>query len=430
MKLQKYTNCLFPCFFISALLAVLPATQAWSLPVEWAPPSPAEVLQIDPGPFTPVVAASPWQQKTTLDGVDIDKNTGNIITVSRETYYTAPNGIKPKGLVVFLHGTSGSASYVKRTEEQSVVNKLLAAGYAVMATDSYKRNGENHWDESIDPGSNQDFQNIMAFRQQFLSTNGLDENTPWFAWGFSFGGASTYAMADMARQVGAPMSAIADYSGPGGPNSSFLPIPVQTPIFLSVGENDVVVKDGETSHRANDIAADLALLQATGSDVEYHLGLEKWLDPQRFMRIAGVDQALSEALFQQLVGWGVVDSNGRRLIALDEDEKEKGSNDYMDKKNDLEKVLTNEVNNLLAPLLVGTYWENTPWKLGRQINQQLSAVWAQHLLTGEFGDQQVAFFTSHATVPEPRTAWLMLSSLLLLVLQRRKTNSNHIISCG
>ncbi len=388
--------------FIASSLLVFTFSTAQAIPInipELAPPAPGDVV-VDTVTTQPVIPVGNWitTSQTTTENIN-----GVPTQVTRNAKIKVPNN--PKGLVMFFHGTTGSADTIDRSGSMVITNALYNAGYAVAALDSYKRYGDRHWDPTPDVVNNQDWLRVKAVRQQFLNTTGLSNDTPWFGWGFSWGGATTYSMSRMAALEGIPMSAIATYSGPGTQGLIDLANPLAgepafnpPPVFQAVLENDLTGKvvNGiliEDNNRPADMIIDHQTLDDIGATYEYHLGVEKLLQPERFLRIDGINQTQAQWIFDQLVTLGYIDANGLRTLNLGRQELPSSDPDFVD--------LATDFTNL-----------GLSADLAKSINQEMKIVWARHTVSDEFVTEHVSFFDSQLTaVPLPPAIWFFGSAI-------------------
>ena len=168
-------------------------------------------------------------------------------------------------------------------------------------------------------------------------------------------------------EMGLPISALATYESPGGQYALADPTIVQAPAFFVALENDIkptVLLPAAIEHLATEVSASWP--------VDYHLGLEKSLNAERFLKIPGVTQTLAEALFDLLVGDGVIDATGLRLQNL----------------NDLDGYEPN------WSLLIGQPTDPgfSPMFFQDEVLRQLKIVWGQHVVSNEWRDEQVRWF--------------------------------------
>ncbi len=367
-------------------LGLVVVLSLWLTADGWADPGVPEYCapmsaQPDTGPFYPVESGAVWEES-------------NPSPDHRLIWHVPAD---PKGLVFFLHGGGGGAVIVQRLDITDALNKLVDAGFAFAALDSLDR-VNNSWD--IEPVlTNPDFARLLDVRNSFVAAGHVTAETPVFLWGFSNGGTASLTYSKLADVAGGvPLSAVASHGSQGGgyllANPSEI---ISAPAFFTVLENDVAVTGGVvTSDRPDVNAMMYNAAIANGLPAEYRLGLEKAINPLRFTRIPGITQQLAQEIFDILVADGVIDASGLRLLDLG--------------------LLGGYSPDLTALSSAPTSSLSLSF-IQDEVNRQLDIVWAGHVVSSEYADEQVAFFV--AQLPEPGALGVVCVGVVGVLMRRR-----------
>ncbi len=364
-------------FTLTIFVTTAVSASATPLVPEFDPPVSAEA---DTGPFSAVTPNAVWNEQVSATG-------------HRVISHVPSN---PKAMTFFLHGGGGGAIIVQRTDITRTINNLVDKGFGFASLDSLDRVNKR-WD--IEPVTgNPDFARLMAFRNELIIQGKITSSTPIYFWAYSNGGQASYSFSKLAVESGVPLRAIATHAASP---AIVLPDPVpliSVPTFFSVLENDIDVDGMTIFHKPDNIKGIFDGITANGIDAEYHVGLEKALNPLRFTQIPGVTPDLAQEVFDILVSEGVIDTNGLRLLDLS-----------------LLDGYAPDLSGLISPLGPGFGFNFFQDEVGRQ----LDVVWARHVFSGEFDDERIRFFESHQPVPEPSTLVAMLTGGVILFGWRR-----------
>ena len=97
---------------------------------------------------------------------------------SHYDYYFPP---QPKGVIVFFHGTSGSADDWLKVENFRMWQDAVADGYAVVATESIDRSNGAQWNTTLLQGANPDVLNVANGLATFVQRGYMTNQTPLFS---------------------------------------------------------------------------------------------------------------------------------------------------------------------------------------------------------------------------------------------------------
>lgn len=121
---------------------------------------------------------------------------------ARTKYYHSIIPAKAKGLVILIHGTSGSREFIKKTNAWNFTLRLVANGFGVVSTDAEEietgdinGDGKIRWNPSLSNISqNPDFRNIQALISKIRSLGQITSSTPILSVGMSNGGSFSIAL--------------------------------------------------------------------------------------------------------------------------------------------------------------------------------------------------------------------------------------------
>ncbi len=261
----------------------------------------------------------------------------------------------PVGLAFLFHGTGGSAQFARKIESVDFLNDLVAAGVGFVATESTNRDDRQWVNNSLDVSTNVDLARLERLRSDLIGDGRVGQGTPILGVGMSNGAGFAGLFGHAMHSAGWPMQALSLHAGPvvaavrndGG---------LQVPTFFTVEANDTVVdNDNIRSHYETMLDDSVA--------AEWRTGVEVALHPRRFVRVEGIDEATSEAVFEALVDSGIVDADGVRLLSL----------------LDADAALAD----LDLPAGAAGY--------GAALRSQLMVVWAAHVFSAGWKADEVAF---------------------------------------
>lgn len=292
-----------------------------------------------------------------IQGVDNPKN----------VYYKFPTD--PIGTIFFFHGGSGNAGdIIQRVEVVQFFHDARDAGYGLVATESEDRtlndpdgDGRTPWilntwtaDDNIDIG------NIQALIDTFVIRGFMDAQNPVYSLGVSNGGNFSSVVAHALN-----FNAAAMYSSQGNPPALYQI--TEIPTIFCPAKYDPALGGGNWAARMN-----YDSLQSRGvSSVFYELDRSPAY-PQRFARVPGIDLTISNNLFNEFQGLGLIDDDNYFTVLDD-------SIAY------LFMNYTNWFPNLDG-LDIGTI---------RHVMDQIKVMTADHSFFADFNERVLDFFGEH-----------------------------------
>ncbi|MCB1845133.1 MAG: hypothetical protein KDI09_19360 [Halioglobus sp.] len=215
----------------------------------------------------------------------------------------------PRGLVYFFHGSLGSADFVTKVETVDLINDLIAAGYAFVATESTDRSENKRW-ALADPSlvSNPDLARLARLQAYLVDNTAVTGTTPIFGVGMSNGARMVSLFGQSFADAGYPVTAVAPFMAPvdatvrasGG---------LRLPAFFVLAENDSLVP--------NDlIELDVAMTQANGVAAELWVKHEEPLKDWRFTRVPSIDAEEAALIVDLLVQSGAWNAEGERQVPV------------------------------------------------------------------------------------------------------------------
>lgn len=265
----------------------------------------------------------------------------------------------PRGLVVALHGSNGSATAVaqNKVEWQSFFAAAAARGYSLLVPESEQRDPPRHWDNAAN-AQNPDTARLASLLDDARKTGALPAGSPVFLIGISQGGGVAPIFGAVLASRGYPVRAVAVHSAGG--SAVFQNAAYTLPTTFVAMAQDTLVPPSETISAA-------ASLQARGIDAEVFVKPAERLCETRFTRVPGLDPAMSREIFSGLVDAGSVAADGTVLA---------GGSDR-DQTSSLRGV----------PAAYASFT--------RRIDEQLQVVAARHAFCGDRNQATLAFFDAH-----------------------------------
>ena len=276
------------------------------------------------GSFTP--DAEEWHTTLTVPSANAAL-TANVMTLNitfTTRSYTAPTTASktarfwvpasPRGLIVLLHGTGGSSTFIEQAETRSFALKAISKGYAVLSPEAEEvaagdsdGNGKIQWDIALNP-ANTDFRSLDTLLGSLVSTSVIPAGLPTYVMGMSNGGAMAISLGAIAATAAAPsfpnlrFKAVISYCAQGNPAAVGI---TTTPSAFYLCGNE------ENENVSNSQAlANSQTLVGRGVPTTGILHPATPLYNQRFIRVAGVSAAQSLAVANELRAGGFVDANG------------------------------------------------------------------------------------------------------------------------
>lgn len=256
----------------------------------------------------------------------------------------------PRGVVFIFHGSGGQIGYLTGIHYVRAWNLFTEAGYAVVATESTDRKQGTWSSVEGDVQANPDMARLVRLRDHLIDTTLLSKETPVYGWGFSNGGGFLDAFAWMGDEEGWPMAGLMIHN-------SVLGSSVDVPVLITSSENDGITPLAFQSYEAH---------AATGVAAEWWENKERAWTPEDAQLHPAYEAEDSQAVFDELVGFGFIDEDGTRLLDLA----------------DLESSMNYYARNSMIP---------GP----ERVTPLLRVVWATHRPTSEFACEEVAFMDRH-----------------------------------
>lgn len=255
--------------------------------------SPAEGLG-DPGEWNSVLVMPPHDLSLVTTVRDAAAPMEELVVPTagedRAAAFVAP--AKARGLVLFFHGARYSHSEIGDNAALTVVGRLVAAGWAVLALDSAAatRSGTGGWDDVVDD-DNADLAAVREAVAWARAAGKAPAEGPVVAWGMSSGGQFAHAVG-----LSLPAEAVLASCAPGR-SSTLAETAAPTAWFLAEA-------DGTFPTGAEDAAAAAEGLAARGVLAEVNVHPRTPLYAQRFTRVPGVDAERSAAIAADIRGAG------------------------------------------------------------------------------------------------------------------------------
>lgn len=270
---------------------------------------------------------------------------------------------KPRGVIYVLHGSGGSEMFATRLHTKRVLRGLIARGYGYVSPPSLQREPPTRWAmTSADPAVSPDIAYMLDLHRALIAAGEIKVTTPVFTMGMSNGGGFANLWGAAAKVQGLPVRAIADYMGPVPqavapvmPDLGKFP-----PLFAVLGTNDGLV------HAAN-VEPVIRRIAAAGAKVELHIVTEQRVTAETFRDIPGLTAADRASVVEALVGRGVIDKAGARLVFKDRPL--------------IDRPEIAQLNTMMPP------GDN-----GRAVAAELLIAWGSHQMRSDFADAQLAFF--------------------------------------
>jgi len=361
----------------------------------WAALDPADqLLSVWSG--DDAVLAEPLEWHTTLVMPARDATVAAAIvdrpTTLAVSQFGGPNGTPktvrrfippaPRGLVLILHGTGGSANFITSTEAFAVALRLIESGYGVLGTEAEEAvvgdldgDGKERWNAALTP-TNLDLATLDALVADLRGSGAIGAATPLFALGMSNGGSMAVTLGAVDASAVAPVfpnltfAAVISHCASARAGSVAV---TTTPSAWFMCQND----DNENVGGAGnaDAAANSAALAGRGVPTLYDEHPASPLYDARFERI-GLASGTSAALAADLRAAGFVGAGGFFTLGTD--------------------ALTAAV--LAMPSLAPTLAALSPAQQ-RNVIDQLRAMQAEHQMFSDWAARAAAWFDAHGTLP-------------------------------
>lgn len=238
-------------------------------------------------------------------------------TARPKTYrYTAPPA--PRGVVLMLHGTTGSSKIVESGEGYAIALEAVAAGYAVLAPESEETvagdldgDGKIRWDIILSP-SNTDFANLDALITTLRQRGIISASMPLYAMGMSNGSSMVVSLGAIAsipslatRFPALRFRSVAGYCAAATANAVSA---TQTPTAWYLCRNDSNENVGADGNAR--AASQSASLAGRGIATDLAYNEPSPLFPDRFARSSLISPTVSRNIVAELRTAGVMDMRG------------------------------------------------------------------------------------------------------------------------
>lgn len=263
-------------------------------------------------------------------------------------YYGLPEGT-PRAVVIYFHGSGGSANDVLGTEQTAVLNQLAPFGWAFVASESEDQTPNHQWNTSHDP-DNPDMTRVRRVLDQVVADTPIEPETPIVLMGFSNGGSALAAFADIyGREL---TFAAAAFHNTGGGDVAM------PSIWLST------TNDG--SFAPASMAAKAEAQEADGYEAEHIDQDEVPVSVELLQRHPLLDEEEATALFDEMVAIGLVAEDGTRLA--------EGNGDELDK-------------------ILSAWGRNSELTGASRASDLMHAIWALHKFNGFQAKAECEFLT-------------------------------------
>ena len=236
----------------------------------------------------------------------------------REKTWVALIPPTPTGLLLMLHGSGGSSDFIRRTEGAAFAIALAQRGWAVVSPEAEEvvagdldNNQRIRWD--VRPNvDNLDFANLDQLVEDLLADGVVAPDAPRAVTGMSNGGAMSVSLGALGAVpalaaafprltfVGAVSYCAAGRVGAVAASN--------TPTAWFMCARDMNENVGEAGNqRAAQNAADLA---DRGVRAVFAVHPPSRVYPERFVRVAGIDEATSATMVAELDALGAIDTQG------------------------------------------------------------------------------------------------------------------------
>ena len=238
--------------------------------------------------------------------VPMNLTTMNVAGVNnqKEVRYAVPTN--PQGVLFTFHGTGGSADIIENSAMQYIARKAFHQGYAVVSTEAEERtlndggvDGKIRWNSMPDLATNIDLQNIQLISDGLSAQTNVPASAPRFAVGMSNGGGFAVTVGAML-----PFTAVTSLCATGRVDAADL---TETPTQWLMCEQDT---NETVSAKKEKWPAGSQNLAARSIATDYDVLQPAPIFDLRFARTQGVGNAKSTAAYDELVGKGMVDTDG------------------------------------------------------------------------------------------------------------------------
>ena len=240
----------------------------------------------DPGPDAPVVPRV-LPELSSFEGADL------------QVYL--PEGLR--GVVFYFYGGDELNEW-NGDEQTAFSNQMFDAGIGwIVYTKANTGRGESWDNDDTDFATNADLGRLERLWTELVATTPLEADTPIVSVGFSDGAAfSVFFAAETQRQLGWPISSVLVHNSSAG--GVDLP---DAPMWVTASDFD----DAGVLSGAEQLSEEQA---ERGFRSAFRRVSERPITPEVFLRHAEWDLTKASEMHADMVGFGLVDADGTRLV--------------------------------------------------------------------------------------------------------------------
>lgn len=307
----------------------------------------------------------------------LTESTFTGVTQTEKRALLSPASGPPKGVILFLHGTGGSADFLRRSESVAFSHIANQRGYALVSADAEEviagdldDDQKIRWDATLSE-NNLDLGNLNALLEDAQQSGNLPAGLPRFVMGMSNGGAFSLTVGAVAQTPELAMAfpalrfvAAASYCASGRRDAAEQ---TTTPTAWYLCRNDTNPNVGaEGNARAEERSGQLAQ-RSIPTEVRYHEPSPVTLT--RLLRVTDLDAPTAQAVLDELQSHGFLDAQGFLTAPVSA----------------LVQAIQSAPRDF--PAITGL-----PGPTGRDLSDQLSVAYADHKFFSELAHRTLDFF--------------------------------------
>jgi hypothetical protein len=268
-----------------------------------------ETIEVPAGGLT----IRPLMRRPTFEVVDVPY----VGTTARTKLARVALHPSARGVVLLLHGTSGSSAIADKTEARQFLVAAFAEGLTVIAPEAEESvagdldgNGKLRWNVDAD-ADNVDLWNLQHLLRALERDGRIPRDVPRYAVGISNGGAFAVSLGAVSRSAVASLfpelrfDAAVSYCASGV--SSAVDRTTTPTAWRMCGQDQHEAVGAEGNRQAIEHSLTLA---RRGIRTNVHVHAPSPLYAERFVRVPGIDVETSRAITAELVQGGFVDRDG------------------------------------------------------------------------------------------------------------------------
>lgn len=265
-------------------------------------------------------------------------------------------GSDASGVIYVFHGRGGGVEFLSRAVTQRTLDPLKEAGFAIVGTESQKREPRSQWDiRDREISTNRDLQRLLALHAELIDRGWIASDTPMSTLGMSNGAFMAILFAAVATRQGIDVGGVVAIQG-GFRDSILEEIEYDRPTFYVLVANELLVNNAF-------VASGCDYLRSRGTPCELRMLEEQPLD-RAILTHYGVDADEATEALAALKANGWLDASGDRAVPVDRYES-------------------------------GQSWVSALSEMGvtdpNAVFQALRHAWALHLMRDDYRDEQTAF---------------------------------------